>query len=83
MTAKWSKTYWADLAERVAATFVGALIAMLTADGTGVVSGNPRQWWLIVGLPTVLSLLKGLAANLAHPDSGPSVLPAPPAPEVE
>ena len=80
---KWSATYWIDLAERVGATLIGALIAMLTADQTGAVSGDPQQWWLLVGLPTLLALLKGLLANLAHPESGPSAVPAPPAPDVQ
>jgi hypothetical protein len=83
MSAKWSKTFWADLGERVGATFIGALVTMLTADSSGVVSGSPRQWWLIVGLPTVLSLLKGIGANMADSESGPSLLPSPPAPEVD
>ena len=79
---KWSNKFWIDLGERVGATLVGALIAMLTADQTGAVSGDAQQWWLLVGLPTVLALLKGLAANLAAPASGASVVPAPPAPDV-
>ena len=79
---KWCATYWADLAERVISTALYGVIAMLTADASGVVSGNPRQWWVVVGLPAVLALLKGLLANLAQPESGPSALPAPPAPSV-
>jgi hypothetical protein len=82
VAAKWSKTFFADLGERVGATLIGAVITMLTADSSGVVSGSARQWWLIVGLPTVLALLKGVGANMAQPESGPSLLPAPPAPEV-
>lgn len=65
---KWGGRFWADLAERTGATFVGALIAMLTADGSGAVSGSPEQWWLLVGLPTLLSLLKGLLRNLQGPE---------------
>jgi hypothetical protein len=79
---KWTPRFAADLAERVAATFVGALITMITADASGAVSGDARQWWLIVGLPTVLSLLKGVLANVGNPESGASVLPAPPGPDV-
>lgn len=72
MSAKWSKAYWAALFERTAATFVGALITMLTADSSGIVSGNPQQWWVLVGLPTVLAALKGIAANLNG--TGPSMV---------
>jgi hypothetical protein len=82
MGTKWSKTYWADLAERVGTTIIYGLIAVLTGDATGAVPNDPKVWWTVVGLPAVLALLKGLLANLAGPASGPSLLPAPPAPEV-
>ena len=82
-TSKWSRTYFADLLERVVSTALYGVVAMLTADASGAVSGSARQWWLVVGLPAALSLLKGLLANLADPESGPSALPAPPAPEVD
>lgn len=81
--SKWSRQYWTDLGERTAATLLGALLTMLTASSSGVVSGDPRQWWLLVGLPTVLALLKGLLANLAAPASGPSLVPSPPAPDMD
>ncbi len=78
----WSRTFWADLGERVLSTAIGAVITMLTADSTGVVSGSPKQWWVVVGLPTLLAFLKGVLANLKDSESGPSLLPSPPAPEV-
>lgn len=80
---KWTKAFWVDLGERVGATAVGALITMLTADASGAISGNTQQWWLIVGLPTALSALKGVLANLADSESGASIVPAPPGPEVQ
>lgn len=61
---KWTGQFWLDLGERVVTTFIYGLITMLTADQSGVISGNPNQWWVIVGLPTVLSLLKGILGNL-------------------
>ena len=83
MSKKWSSTFWADLAERVGSTAIYGLIAVLTGDATGAVSNEPKVWWAVVGLPTVLSLLKGLLANMANPESGPSLLPSPPAPDVQ
>lgn len=83
MASKWSKTYWADLAERIATTAIYGLIAVLTGDASGAVPNEPKVWWVVVGLPTVLALLKGLAANMADGESGPSLLPAPPAPDVQ
>jgi hypothetical protein len=55
---------------------------MLTADSAGIVSGDARQWWVIVGLPAVLSVVKGIVANAKDSESGASLLPAPPGPEV-
>lgn len=79
---KWSSTFWADLAERVGATAIGALLAVITGSATDAIPNDPAVWWSVVGVPVVVSLLKGLLANMAGPDSGPSLLPAPPAPEV-
>lgn len=77
---KWSKRFWSDLAERVGATLVGALLTLLTANG--VANLTPELAWTILGVPTLVSLLKGLLANLTNPESGASALPAPPGPDV-
>lgn len=83
MATKWSKTYWADLGERVAASFLGGVLALLgTAGSTPLDWNDPALLWPVVGLPTAFSLVKGLLANLKGSDSGPSLLPAPPAPDV-
>lgn len=80
--SKWSKTFWADLAERVGSTAIGALLAVIAGSQAGAIPNDPAAWWAVIGVPTVVSLLKGLAANMADPESGPSLLPAPPAPPV-
>ena len=80
--SKWSRTFWADLAERVGATAIGALIGALSGAWAGVFPSDPAVWWSVVGVPTLFSLLKGLSANMKNPESGPSLLPAPPAPEI-
>jgi hypothetical protein len=80
---KWSKAFFIDLAERVGATFVGALLATLTLVGATPVDWSDGQAvWAVLGVPTVVSLLKGLLANLASPESGASVVPAPEGPAV-
>ena len=83
MRKNWSRTYWEDLLERVGATAIGALLTALTGNWSGVLPHDARAWWLVIGLPTLVSLLKGLAANMADPTSGPSLLPSPPAPEID
>lgn len=74
---KWNKSFWVDLGERVGATFVGALLAALTVTGT-----TPVDWsdgdvvWAILGVPTLVSLLKGLLANVKDGESGASLASA-------
>lgn len=83
VNSKWSKTYWADLAERVGSTEIGALLSTSFLFGA-----TPLDWsdgkvvWITLGAPPAVALLKGLGANMANPESGPSLLPAPPAPDV-
>lgn len=79
---KWSTSFWSDLGERAGRVLVYGLVTMFTADGTGAISGNVQQWWLIVGLPVVLSLLASIGGNLKDPESGASLLPSPPGPHV-
>lgn len=71
--SKWDRSFWEDLAERVGTTAIYGLIALLTGSASGVL--DPAQWWFVVGLPTVLALLKGIAANLASSKTGASLLP--------
>jgi hypothetical protein len=79
--SKWSRTYWADLGERVASTFLGALIPAAIAAGN-LASLDWVNAVELAGSAAGISLLKGLLANLADAESGPSLLPAPPAPPV-
>ena len=69
---KWSRAFWADLGERAITTAVYGVIAMLTADASGAISGNPRQWWVVVGLPTALAVLKAILANAGGKSGEPS-----------
>ncbi len=80
---KWSKDFWVDLFERMASTALYGLLTMLMADNGGVLAGTAEQWWLVVGLPVVLCLVKGLLANLKDPESGASLVNHPPGPEVQ
>jgi hypothetical protein len=80
--SKWSRTYWSDLGERVAATFIATLIPVYVA-AANVAHLDVVNAVEISASAAGLSLLKGLLANLANPESGPSLLPAPPAPVVE
>jgi hypothetical protein len=79
MTSKWSKAFWYDLGERVASTFLGALLAYIVTDNALERVGFDQLWPVII-LPTLVSLIKGLLANLSSPTSGASLVPAPPGP---
>jgi len=78
--SKWSKAFWVDLAERVGSVALYGVVALITTSEATPLDAS--QLWPILGVPVALSLCKGLLANLANPESGASVLPAPPGPEL-
>jgi hypothetical protein len=81
--SKWSGEFFADLTERVVATFLGALLTVVAlTEGTPLDWSNGQVVWTVLGVPTAVSLIKGLLANMANGESGASALPAPPGPEV-
>jgi hypothetical protein len=78
--SKWGKTYWADTAERVGSSTIVIAVVDVTAYQTGELDlQNATKVLVATGL---LTLLKCLGANLKNSNSGPSLLPAPPAPPV-
>ena len=79
--SKWSRTFWADLGERVVATFLATLIPVAIAAGN-LASLDWANVLELAGSAAAISLLKGILANVADSESGPSLLPAPPAPPV-
>jgi hypothetical protein len=74
MANKWTKDWAVDTGERVGTTGLYGLTTMITADATGTVSGDAQQWWLIVGLPMALSLIKCLLMNLRGAEPTASVV---------
>lgn len=80
--SKWNSTFFSDLGERVGATFLGAILGLVTLSATEAVAWTDWSYlWPIVGVPTLVSLIKGVLANMAAPDSGASAIP--PGPRVE
>lgn len=81
---KWSKRFWLDLLERVGSVFLYSVLTFLTTTGVADIKGvDFAELWPVLFLPGVLSLIKGLLANMASPESGASILPAPPGPVIE
>jgi hypothetical protein len=76
----WTKSYFISLAERVLATFIIVLIAAITKnainyEGEDVINPIRVDWvngFLLAGGAAILSLLKGVLANLVTKD-GPSL----------
>lgn len=81
--SKWGRAFWADLGERVGSTFVYGLITLISMDNVLEGPDWDTTLWPIVVLPTALSLLKGLLANMKDPQSGASLLDSPPGPVLE
>ena len=79
----WNKEFALDLFERVASTFLAALLGAITQTGTTPVDWSDGQaMWAVLGVPTAVSLIKGLLANMANGESGASLLPTPPGPDL-
>jgi hypothetical protein len=77
--SKWSGRYWADLGERVASTEIAVLLTVLVTTGVTNVDWSDSKYVVTtLVVPPIVTLLKGLLANLANPESGASLLPAPP-----
>lgn len=80
---RWTGRFWLDLAERVGSVFLYSVLTLLTTYGVSDLGGlGIDELWPVAFLPAILSLVKGLLANMANPESGASWLPSPPGPEV-
>jgi len=58
-----TKTFVLDLAERVAATFLGAALAFLVTNGIDLTSLSVWQGAGFAGVTAAMALLKGVAAR--------------------
>ena len=75
MASKWGREYWRDLGERVGSTFIGALLTAFTVTGTTQVDwSDSGAVWALLGVPTLVSLLKGLLVNLSGDEPSASVV---------
>jgi hypothetical protein len=68
----WTRAFWQATAERVIATVVGALVAVLTADGFDLLNTNWQGVLTTIGVAAAVSLLKAVLANVAT-QNGPSL----------
>lgn len=61
----WTKDFWLALFERVVATFVQVLLAVIAVDGFDFVQADWREILATAGIAAGVAFLKGLLANLA------------------
>lgn len=73
MANKWNGKFFSDLADREIATAGGSIIAVLTATGANTIPSDPKVWWTLVGIPVIVTFLKGVVMNAA---SGTDVAPS-------
>lgn len=68
----WNRVFWAQVAERAVRTAAHAALALLTADGFDLLSPDWRHWAVVVGVPTLASVLTSLASAGVGPAGTPS-----------
>lgn len=59
----WTRAFWTDTAERAISTTAQAAVAILSADGLGIVTVDWAQVGSVAGLAGMLAVLKALAAS--------------------
>ena len=69
----FSKSFWRATAERTISTAAQAALAMLGADGLGVIDVDWGQVGSVSGLAAVLAVLKALAASQTGSSDSPSL----------
>jgi hypothetical protein len=66
MANKWDGRFWADLGDREVASIGSTVIAVLTGAGANVIPNDPKVWWTLVGIPAVVTFLKGVVMNASN-----------------
>ena len=70
----WSRTFWRDAAERATATAAEAALALVTANGLGVLDVDWAHVGSVSALAAVAAVLKALVASPTNdPRSAPLV----------
>lgn len=80
--SKWSRVYWNDTGERVARTFLATALPLWVTAGNVAQNLDFLNVLELSGSAAGVSLILCLLGNLQNGESGPSLLPSPPAPQV-
>lgn len=70
--ADWSPAFWKAATERAVSTFAQSLVALLGADGLGLLDVDWGDTLSAAGLALILAYAKAVAANNVGPN-GPSL----------
>lgn len=70
--SKWNRDYWIALIERVIATFLQTLLAVLVVDGFDFISASWKDIFIASAFAAGIALIKGLLANMAT-NNGPGL----------
>jgi hypothetical protein len=78
----WTSTFWKAAAERAVKTFAQAEVALLVADGTGILDTDWTASLSAAGMAALISLLTSVGSDVVTSGEGPSltnaeVLPSP------
>ena len=69
------RRFWIDVVERTAATYVVALLGLLTADGFDLTNLGALRAALVASLPAALTVVKSVAASLVGDPTTAALLP--------
>lgn len=75
MTGLWSATFWRAVTERTVKAFATSLVALLTADGTGLIDSAWGPRLSAAGMAALLSLLISIGSG-ALSNGSPSLVSA-------
>lgn len=73
----WTRTFWRDAAERAVATAAEAALALVAADGMGVLEVDWAHVGSVSGLAAVAAVLKALVASRTGDPSSASLVDLP------
>lgn len=79
---KWGARYWSDFGERLGAT-IGATILGTFGTDQLVTTVDWDKLWPVIGTVGLVTAIKLLMANFTNPETGGSLLPSPPGPEID
>lgn len=70
----WTRSFWAQTAERMIKTFAQAVLALLTGDGLGIVDVDWKKVASVGALAALASLLTSIVTSGVGEEDSPSAV---------